>query len=159
MNPKAQLDAALAALQQAMDACRQARAAIEAAAPAAVVTLPARRIVARPLPPQSRFREFCDRYPKRADLDSMARDWISCDCDQHADEVFACLDRYLASAEVAGGAVQNAGSNERTIGWIVRCYRDGWQNRWPPAQVAPPRRLSLAQQMAAEIEGGRDART
>ena len=95
-----------------------------------------------------RFEEFWSRYPKPTWRDSAARDWCSVVTVESEPAVFACFENYLASAEVAHGAVMNAGSNEHTVGWIMKCHRDGWASRWPVARE-PERKLSVTEQAEA----------
>jgi hypothetical protein len=82
-----------------------------------------------------RFDELWKAYPKRFGKDSACRDWISEVTEENEDKVFACLQRYLRSAEVANGAVMNLGSTMRDTGWIVKCARDDWESEWPPAST------------------------
>lgn len=84
-----------------------------------------------------RFPDFWEKYPRKMGEGSACQDWISCDCDEHAEDVFSCLGRYLASEEVRRGVVMNAGSNMRDVGWIVKCHRDGWRSDWPGPREAP----------------------
>ena len=95
-----------------------------------------------------RFEEFWSRYPKQTWRDSAARDWCSVVTVESEPAVFACFENYLASAEVARRAVMNAGSNEHTVGWIMKCHHDGWASRWPKA-CAPERKLSVTEQAEA----------
>jgi hypothetical protein len=79
----------------------------------------------------ARFDEFWERYPRKVGKDSACHDWISFDCDKCATEVFACLDRYLKSREVAQGVVRNPGSTAEKLGWLADCARDNWDCDWP----------------------------
>ena len=84
-----------------------------------------------------RFEEFWNRWPRQVEKDSAARDWCSVVTIEVEPKVFACLDNYLASSEAVRGCVPYAGSNERKVGWIMKCHRDGWQCSWPPVAAAP----------------------
>jgi hypothetical protein len=83
-----------------------------------------------------RFDEFWSRYPRQVGKDSALRDWLSVALAKDEPAIFACLENYLASAEVAHGAVMNAGSTPRGFGWIIQCAREHWECRWPAAPVS-----------------------
>ena len=80
-----------------------------------------------------RFDEVFSRWPRKTNRDSACRDWVSLVTVDIEDKVFACVDRYLASAEVARGAVRNLGSSVAREGWLVECAKDNWDCDWPPA--------------------------
>ena len=42
-------------------------------------------------------------------------------------QVFACLERYLASELVARASVKSPNN------WLHDCARDNWNSKWPPA--------------------------
>ncbi len=94
-----------------------------------------------------RFQEFWKSYPRRFGKDSACRDWVSEVTAENEDAVFACLQRYLRSAEVSRGAVMTAGSTMRDTGWIVKCARDDWESDWPPVS-APMQRAETATESA-----------
>ena len=83
--------------------------------------------------PSDRFQEFWAKYPRQVGQESAGMDWVSYVTDQNEAAVFACLERYLLSREVATGAVQNAGSTPQKLGWIASCAKDNWQCTWPVA--------------------------
>ena len=87
-----------------------------------------------------RFEELWNRWPKQFGKHPACRDWCSVVTIDVEDKVFICLENYLASAEVASGAIMNLGSGLRDIGWIMKCHKDGWDCRWPAAQL-PGNRL------------------
>jgi len=96
--------------------------------------------------PSQRFEEFWDKYPRKVGRDSAAQDWLSVVTADIEEQVLACLDRYLASDEVRRGAVMNAGSSERGVGWLIRCHRDGWTCDWPRPRE-PARAMSRQERM------------
>ena len=81
-----------------------------------------------------RFDEFWSRYPRTVGKDSACRDWLSVALVVDEPKIFACLENYLASGDVARGAVMNAGSTPRGPGWIIVCFKEDWACRWPAAQ-------------------------
>lgn len=86
-----------------------------------------------------RFESVWKAWPRRTGKDSACRDWISYVTPENVEAVMACVHRYLASAEVARGVVQNLGTSynggQIKSGWIVNCARDGWECDWPQARV------------------------
>jgi hypothetical protein len=91
-----------------------------------------RQTVLRP----SRFEEFWKRYPKKVNKDAACREWLSFDCEEKADLVFACLLRYERSREVASGAVMNPASSAEKVGWLAMCHADNWTSDWPVSEGA-----------------------
>ena len=87
-------------------------------------------------PPQ-RFDEVWELWPRKTGRDSACRDWISCVTLPDEPAAIACARRYLASDEVARGAVRNLGSTSDRSGWIVDCARDKWRCDWPAARASP----------------------
>jgi hypothetical protein len=98
-----------------------------------------------------RFEEFWSRYPKQTWRDSAARDWCSVVTVDAESAVFACLENYLASAEVARRAIMDAGSDERKLGWIMKCHREHWECRWPPVSE-PSHKLTPTERVALQWE-------
>ncbi len=96
----------------------------------------------------TRFPEFWAKYPRQFGEDSACMDWCSEVNEENVGEVFACLDRYLASEEVRRGAVMYAGSTMKDIGWIVKCARDKWKSDWPKARE--PTAFKSKQQQQAD---------
>jgi hypothetical protein len=88
--------------------------------------------------PSQRFGECLRKYPRKAGIDAACQDWISCVTVETEDKAFACLDRYLASEDVARGCVMNLGTTARDVGWIVKCFQDGWESDWPKARDKEP---------------------
>jgi hypothetical protein len=84
-----------------------------------------------PVWPDSQFDAFWEVYPRKVGKDATCREWISFDCDKQAERVFACLDRYLKSREVAQGVVRNPGSTADKLGWLADCAHDNWDCDWP----------------------------
>lgn len=86
-----------------------------------------------------RFQEFWARYPgKKLGQDRSAGMWAHFVTVENEDQVFACLDRYVASAEVARGAIMNP---ER---WLSAANADNWQSDWPRAQTRDSPKLGFA---------------
>jgi hypothetical protein len=85
-------------------------------------------------PPSERFHEFWALYPRRVGEDSACRDWCSYVTTSNEEAVFACLRRYLLSRDVKNGAIKNAGSSMRDIGWIATCGKNNWADEWPAAE-------------------------
>lgn len=98
--------------------------------------------------PSQQFETVWALWPRKVGRDSAARDWLSlCHADDD-EEILACVQSYLASAEVARGAIRNLGSTPDRPGWLVDCAREQWACRWPraaPQQSA--QKLSLTQQL------------
>jgi uncharacterized protein YdaU (DUF1376 family) len=80
-----------------------------------------------------RFDEVFSRWPRKTNRDNACRDWVSLVTVEIEPKVFACVDRYLGSAEVERGAVRNLGSSQAREGWLVECARDRWECDWPKA--------------------------
>ncbi len=99
-----------------------------------------------------RFDEFWDRYPRQQHRDAACQQWLSVVTIEVEPALFACLQRYLGSDEVARGAVANPEK------WLHEQHRDSWAGNWPPARLtAPQRRESVTEQairMAKERQNG-----
>lgn len=81
-----------------------------------------------------RFEEFWVRWPRQTGKDAAARAWCSYVSTDNEGAAFACLDRYLASGDVARGAVPNLGPSPGKPGWLADQARDGWAANWPAAK-------------------------
>lgn len=95
-----------------------------------------------------RFGEFWELYPRKQHKDAACMEWCSVVVVDSEAAVFACLSRYLASDEVARGAVANPEK------WLMEQHRDGWAGDWPKVRAVPTARKSNAERMldeAAEI--------
>lgn len=75
-----------------------------------------------------RFPEFWEQYPLKKGEDLCAGIWVSIVGVVDEPAVFACLARYLASDQVARGAVMNPNN------WLHDCSRDRWKTNWPAAR-------------------------
>ena len=82
-----------------------------------------------------RFDEFWSKYPRTVGKDSACRDRLSVALVVDEPAIFACLENYLASGDVARGAVMNAGSTPRGVGWIMMCAKERWACRWPTVHI------------------------
>jgi hypothetical protein len=107
----------------------------------------------------SRFEEFWEKWPRKTGRDAAAMAWMSHVTTENEDKVFACLDRFLASNDVARGAVPFAGITMGKPGWIASCAKDSWECDWPKARDSPKptpdRRLSAtdeAMELARELD-------
>ena len=103
------------------------------------------------------FREVWQRWPRRSGETSAARDWISVVTPDNLPDVLACVERYLASDEVARGYVRNLGSTPEREGWIVTCARDRWHSDWPSAQNPQGREPTHAEVRRAQVVEGLQA--
>ncbi len=72
-----------------------------------------------------KFEDFWTRYPRKQHRDAACMEWLSVVTVESEPQVFGCLSRYLASDEVARGAVQNPEK------WLYEQHRDGWAGDWP----------------------------
>ena len=79
-------------------------------------------------PPSNRFDDFWQRYPRKQRKDAACAEFISVVSADSEAAVFACLDRYLASDEVARNVVMNPDK------WLYEQHRNAWAGDWPPAQ-------------------------
>ncbi len=76
-----------------------------------------------------------------------AQAWLSMVYPENEPAAFECLESYLASGEVTAGKVRNPAK------FLYEEGRNDWKSRWPtPAIAAIPRKLSLAEQLIAEIK-------
>lgn len=96
-----------------------------------VVKMPARKPQAADLEGvvSSRFAEFWERYPQRSNRASAESWWVSLVTTENEAAVFACLERFLASADVARGFVK-----EDPARWLQHCSQDGWETGWARAR-------------------------
>lgn len=99
-----------------------------------------------------RFHEFWAKHPRKVDEDAAAREWLSYVTDENLEAVFACLERYLQSAEVERGTVMNAASSHDKLGWIARCAKDTWRCDWPRARDRDAIGVSRERRRQAEID-------
>jgi hypothetical protein len=76
----------------------------------------------------ARFEEFWEKYPRRQHKSAAAMQFVSLVTIESEAAVFACLDRYLASDEVARGVLTNPET------WLSKQYQDGWTGEWPAAK-------------------------
>jgi len=83
--------------------------------------------------PSTRFEEFWERWPRRTNRDAAASAWCSYVTKENEQKVFACLERFLRSGDVARGAIPNAGPAPGKAGWLADCFRDQWECNWPAA--------------------------
>ncbi len=91
----------------------------------------------------NRFDEFWQRYPRQDDRDSAVRMYLSVVTADEEPLVFACLDRYAASDEVARRVVMASWK------WLEQQHRNQWGGRWP-MRAAPAAKLSVAEQAKLE---------
>src|SRR5579871_754060 len=80
--------------------------------------------------PSQRFEEFWGRYPRKQRKDAAGMAWVSVVTVENEEAVFGCLQRYLASGEVARGAIANADK------WLFEQSKDRWEGDWPRAMTA-----------------------
>lgn len=78
-----------------------------------------------------RWQEFIDRYPLRVELNDAASQFVSVVTELNEAQVFACLDRYLLSDQVARGVVSKPAK------WLLTQHRDKWIADWPKARDSP----------------------
>jgi hypothetical protein len=98
-----------------------------------------------------RFAEWWQAYPLRKGRDLCAQLWLSVVTSENETAVFACLERYLISKQVADGCVM-APNN-----WLHDCSRDNWETDWPPwkqvmkrTPLPPPKASPAAEREALE---------
>jgi len=84
-------------------------------------------------PVSTRFDEFWERWPRKTGRDAAASAWCSYVTKENEQKVFACLERFLRSGDVARGAIPNAGPAPGKAGWLADCFRDQWECNWPAA--------------------------
>ena len=75
--------------------------------------------------PSEKFPEFWEAYPWKQRENLCAQLWLSYVTVDDEARVFACLQRYLLSDQVARGVVM------RPDNWLRDCARDGWGSDWP----------------------------
>ena len=91
-----------------------------------------------PKPPQKpkpeaslRFPEFWKRYPLKDVAENLSAGvWLGLVTIDVEAAVFSCLERYLASDQVARGVVKSPNN------WLHDCARANWECVWPAAQPA-----------------------
>jgi hypothetical protein len=95
-----------------------------------------------PEPPEGktsqRFAEFWDLYPRKQRKDFACMEWLSVVTVANECEVFACLERYLASDEVARGVVANPDK------WLYEQHRNKWTGTWPARRARDSRQQEQA---------------
>ena len=91
-----------------------------------------------------RFDEFWGKYPRPADQDGTARLWVSYVTIENEIAVFACLERYLESSDVARGVTMNSAR------WLTECHMDHWERKWPTASAASGRKLTASEEASSE---------
>jgi len=79
----------------------------------------------------SRFEEFWELYPRKYGRAGVEREWMMYVSTDNEGAIFACLESYCKSADVARGAIMNPGSTNGKMGWLAQCAEDGWTSRWP----------------------------
>jgi hypothetical protein len=93
-----------------------------------------------------RFAEFWERYPRKQRKDSACQLWLSVVTVADEAAVFACLDRYVASDEVARSVVTNPDK------WLVEQHHGKWAGDWPAANGKAPRRQSVSDEAIAILQ-------
>ena len=96
-----------------------------------------------------RFQQFWKLYPRRQHQQKAAEAFVKLVDEDSEEACFECLKRYLASSDVANGAIQNP---ER---WLAEQAADSWRGTWPAApQRASPQmeRHQTTIQIANAIE-------
>ena len=99
-----------------------------------------------------RFTEFWKRYPLKDVAENLSAGiWLGLVTIDVECAVFACLERYLASDQVARGIVKSPNN------WLHDCSRANWECVWPAAQLAngngkPSDGLTEAQRIAKAAE-------
>lgn len=93
------------------------------------------------------FDEWLRPWPRVSSPDTAARAWISVVTAADVDAVFACRDRYLASDEVARGAIMDVAK------WLFAQASAKWQGRWPVAIKQPSKesKAALDERLWSEI--------
>lgn len=76
----------------------------------------------------NRFNEFWQRYPLKTGENVCAGVWLSVVSVEAENDVFACLERYLASEQVSRSVIM------RPNNWLHDAARDNWKCEWPPAK-------------------------
>ena len=104
-----------------------------------------------PAPEMStRFEEFWARWPRQTAKDSAAHAWAAYVTVENETRVFACLERFLQSADVANGAVPYAGPTPSKPGWLADCARQDFVCNWPP-RTGPTAERKLSPTEKAKI--------
>lgn len=96
---------------------------------------PASLAPARPPPPEistrapavtlSRFNEWIKPWPRVPNEEHAIQAFVFCWTAEEDDAIFACTERYLASAEVADGALTNPEK------FLNEQKRNQWRGKWP----------------------------
>jgi hypothetical protein len=84
-------------------------------------------------PPSERFEEAWSIWPLKVEKDAAGRAWLSVVTKSQEAAVFACINRYRASDQVARAVVQ------KLAGWLFQGSRDGWAGDWPPVKAVQTR--------------------
>ena len=93
-----------------------------------------------------RFEEFWDIYPVKDGKPVAFGVWAGLVTVENEAEVFACLERYLAS--------DRAGRNPKNPNnWLHDCARDAWKSDWPAPQngVKKPSRSDAIQEALKDL--------
>lgn len=101
--------------------------------PSTSATAPVVRMTPRPpsVPMSERFEEFWSRHPgKKLRKDLAAGVWAHMVTVENDGDLFACLERYLDSQEVANRAFMNPEN------WLSECAAGGFTASWP-ARASP----------------------
>ena len=94
-----------------------------------------------------RWEQFRERYPRKQHMNQAAQAYVSVVTGDNEPQVFACLERYLDSDEVARGVVQNPEK------WLFEQAADGWAGKWPAKnghKSAPPTGPTEAMKLAEQ---------
>ena len=89
---------------------------------------------------ESEIRAYLEPFPRIANPDEGIRAVMSVIDRRCLAAAVACRDRYLASGEVARGAIQEAAT------WIFTQAKTGWAGKWP-TRATPPRKESRTAQL------------
>lgn len=100
-----------------------------------------------------RFEEFWEKWPRQFGRDAAFAAWCSYVSTEIECDVFACLERFLLSRDVASGAVPMAGPTRDKPGWLADCSRDGWKGcNWPVRAQPRQAQMSITEQAIAEAK-------
>jgi hypothetical protein len=80
--------------------------------------------------PSPRFEEAWKLYPRKTGKPGAAHWWVSLVTISNEAAVVDCLNRFLASADVARGFVPKSFGD-----WLQECARDSWECDWPAPTV------------------------
>ena len=94
----------------------------------------------------TRLQEWLDGYPRVSEPISAIQALVSVLTSENESAAFACRDRYLASAEVARGAISDA------CRFIFEQAKCNWSGKWPPANG---RKLTPLEELQQEARNGK----